>query len=49
MAPMLSQDAVAPDSGWQERLAEDYRRPGYHVSLRTASGGASGAIISGSC
>ena len=38
MAPMLSQDAVAPDSGWQDRLAEDYRRPGYHVSLRTAIG-----------
>lgn len=38
MAPMLASDQVAPDSGWQDRLAQDYCRPGYHVSFGTAIG-----------
>ncbi|KRW95264.1 DUF2270 domain-containing protein [Paracoccus sp. PXZ] len=38
MAPMLSEGDIRLDSGWQDRLAEDYRHPVYHVSLRTAIG-----------
>ncbi|WP_028716804.1 DUF2270 domain-containing protein [Paracoccus sp. J39] len=38
MAPMLSDGDLRLDSGWQDRLAADYRRPAYHVSLRTAIG-----------
>lgn len=38
MAPMLNDGDLRMDTGWQDRLAEDYRRPAYHVSLRTAIG-----------
>ncbi|WP_024844402.1 DUF2270 domain-containing protein [Paracoccus pantotrophus] len=38
MAPMLRDGDLRLDTGWQDRLAEDYRRPAYHVSLRTAIG-----------
>lgn len=35
-APMLD-DATPPAEGWRERLAEDYRRPDYHVSMLVAA------------
>lgn len=38
MVPMLSDGDLRLDSGWQLRLAEDYRHPSYHVSMRTAIG-----------
>ncbi len=38
MAPMLRDGDLRLETGWQDRLAEDYRRPAYHVSLRTAIG-----------
>ena len=34
----LLDDGRIPMDGWQSRLAEDYRRPDYHVSLLTAMG-----------
>ncbi|WP_323717798.1 DUF2270 domain-containing protein [Paracoccus aminovorans] len=38
VAPMLSEGDVRMTTGWQDRLAGDYRRPVYHVSMRTAIG-----------
>ena len=38
VAPMLSDGNVSMATGWQDRLAGDYRRPVYHVSMRTAIG-----------
>ncbi|WP_245999408.1 DUF2270 domain-containing protein [Paracoccus methylarcula] len=38
MVPMLTEGDLHMEERWQERLAEDYRRPSYHVSMWTAVG-----------
>lgn len=38
VAPMLCEGDLHLDERWQDRLAEDYRRPTYHVSMWTAVG-----------
>ncbi|TCD15481.1 DUF2270 domain-containing protein [Oricola cellulosilytica] len=37
-APLLEDGDLRTDSGWTHTLAEDYRRPVYHVGLMTAIG-----------
>lgn len=37
-APMLRGEEVAPSSAWTELLANDYRRPSYHISFSRAIG-----------
>ena len=36
--PMLTGDTEAGDGRWQERLAQDYRRPRHHISFVRAAG-----------
>ena len=38
MVPMLTEGDLHMEERWQDRLAEDYRRPSYHVSMWTAVG-----------
>ncbi|WP_347267311.1 DUF2270 domain-containing protein [Paracoccus sp. (in: a-proteobacteria)] len=38
VAPLLAGGRIAADPGWQDRLAQDFRRPAYHVSMATAIG-----------
>lgn len=38
MVPMLTEGDLHMEERWQDRLAEDYRRPAYHVSMWTAIG-----------
>ncbi|MBO9456280.1 DUF2270 domain-containing protein [Paracoccus sp. R12_1] len=38
LAPMLTEGDLHLEEGWQNRLAEDYRHPTYHVSFWTAVG-----------
>lgn len=38
MVPMLTEGDLHLEERWQEKLAEDYRRPSYHVSMWTAVG-----------
>ena len=38
VSPLLGRGHVAADPGWRDRLAQDYRRPAYHVGMRTAIG-----------
>ena len=37
-APMLRGEDVAPNMGWTELLANDYRQPNYHISFARAIG-----------
>jgi uncharacterized membrane protein len=37
-APMIKGEGVAPDAGWTELLANDYRNPRYHISYLRAIG-----------
>src|SRR5262249_3217747 len=37
-APMLRGEGVAPSEAWTELLANDYRRPSYHISFARAIG-----------
>jgi uncharacterized membrane protein len=37
-APMIKGEGVAPDAGWTELLANDYRHPRYHISYLRAIG-----------
>lgn len=38
VAPILTEGDLHFEDRWQDRLAEDYRRPSYHVSMWTAVG-----------
>ncbi|MBK4217006.1 DUF2270 domain-containing protein [Paracoccus caeni] len=38
MAPILREGDLHLEDHWQDRLAEDYRHPSYHVSMWTAIG-----------